>query len=331
MSITIARPAGGSLVASSKLDKLQELLGQVKGEAKKTVLRDIRVERLRDQIRSCRACPLGHQRTKAVPWSGPVEGKGDFIIVGEAPGANEDHSGVPFVGQSGKLLDRLLENGGTTRDNCFVANTLCCRPPDNRDPRAYELHACKKNFEDQLKMSGLWLGVTLGGYALANVLGRKREDIRIRDEKEKAFWKDGRIWLATYHPSYALKNLDARGEIVATFRWAMNIRVGDINIPRPDFSELVVKDGSGKDLGKVIDKKGWAMIHSDVLATKIVLLKNETYANRVPRALYDLTQYTVEEWLKVGQIGAKRGGWTTEELRRLHFVKSEMGGEVVVG
>lgn len=314
-----------------RLEHLRELLLKVDGPAKRKVLNEIRIENLRAQIRGCRACPLGKQRTHAVPWSGPVNGHADMILVGEAPGANEDHQGVPFVGQSGKLLNRLLEDGGTTRDNCFVANTLCCRPPDNRDPRPYELHACKPNFVAQLQMSGLWLGVTLGGYALANVLGRKREEIRIGDEKEKAFWKDGRIWLATYHPSYALKNLDARAEIIATIKWAISIRVGDINIPRPDFSELKVKDGSGHDVGKVIDKKGWAMLHSDVLGTKIVLLKNETYAPRVPKALDVLTRYTVEEWLKVGEIGPKRGGWTRDELRRLHFVKSEMGGEIIIG
>lgn len=314
-----------------KADQLQELLGKVKGPAKRRVLEELRVERLRDQIRGCRACPLGRQRTRAVPWSGPIGGKADLLIVGEAPGADEDRTGVPFVGRSGQLLDRLLEQAGTTRDNCFVANTLCCRPPDNRDPRPYELHSCKPNFVAQIDIAGLWLGVALGGYALASVLGKKRDEVRIGEAKETAYWKDGRIWLATYHPSYALRNLDAQLDIAASLRWAMAIRRGDVNIPKPDFSELKVRDSSGQDLGAVIEKKGWAMIHSTVLATKIVLLKNESYATRVPISLKDLCRYTVEEWLKVGELGPKRGGWKVEELRRLHFVKCEMGGEVVVG
>lgn len=319
------------VVASSRLTDLQALLPKVSGQAKRNVLREIRIEKLRGQIRGCRACPLGNQRHHSVPWSGPVDGKADLMLIGEAPGATEDSQGVPFVGRSGQLLDRLLLDAGTSRERSFVANTLCCRPPENRDPRAYELNACKPNFNDQLQMSGLWLGVALGGYAIANVLGKPRASISVGEAKETPYWKDGRIWLTTYHPAYAIKNIDARREIVGTLRWAMAIRVGDINIPRPDFAELRVSDGGGRDIGSVIKKKGWALLYSATLGTKIVLLKDITHKAKVPRALDGIGVYTVEEWLKVGEIGPKRGGWTRDELRRLHFVKTEMGGEIVVG
>lgn len=142
------------------VDALRKTLQAVKSpQAKKLILKQIRTETLVDQIRGCRDCGLGLIRTRAVPWSGPTEGAAELIIVGEAPGAEEDRTGIPFVGRSGKLLDLLLERAGTTRDRCFVANTLCCRPPDNRDPRPDELAACRVNFDDQLAISGAFIGV----------------------------------------------------------------------------------------------------------------------------------------------------------------------------
>ncbi|KKN17451.1 hypothetical protein LCGC14_0965800, partial [marine sediment metagenome] len=83
-------------------------------------------ESLRHQIRKCRRCGLNRTRSHAVPFSGPTRGRADLMIVGEAPGASEDSKGIPFVGASGKLLDLALSQAGTKRDQCFVANTLCC-------------------------------------------------------------------------------------------------------------------------------------------------------------------------------------------------------------
>lgn len=316
------------------VDALRKTLQAVKSpQAKKLILKQIRTETLVDQIRACRACGLGMIRNRAVPWSGPTEGAAELIIVGEAPGAEEDKKGVPFVGRSGALLDLLLERSGTSRDRCFVVNTLACRPPDNRDPRPEELEACRPNFDDQLAISGAFIGVCLGGYALANVLGIPREQVVIKETKETVFWKDGRIWLSTYHPSYALRNIDAQAEIKKTLEWALNIYHGDLSIPRPDkvaeWKEIGLVDGSGRNIGEVLKKQKWVLIHSKVLNTQIVVKLSDFV--KVPTALDGVPVYLLDEWVKMGQAGAKRGGWTVDELRRMHFVKAEMGGTVMTG
>lgn len=316
------------------VESLRQTLQAVKSpQAKKLILKQIRVETLIDQIRGCRSCDLGMIRQRAVPWSGPVEGAAELIIVGEAPGAEEDTRGVPFVGRSGKLLDLLLERSGTSRERCFVVNTLACRPPDNRDPRPEELAACRPNFDDQLMISGTFIGVCLGAYALANVLGIPREQVVIKETKEIAYWKDGRIWLSTYHPSYALRNIDAQAEIRKTLEWALNIYHGDLNIPRPDkvaeWKEIGLVDGSGRNIGEVLRKQKWVLIHSKVLNTQIVV-KLSAFI-KVPTALDGVPVYLLDEWVKLGFAGVKRGGWTVDELRRFHFVRQEMNGMVVTG
>lgn len=316
------------------VDALRQTLQAVSSpQAKKLILKEIRKQTLIDQIRGCRDCGLGMERTRAVPWSGPTEGAAEIIIVGEAPGAEEDQRGIPFIGRSGKLLDLLLERAGTSRDRCFVANTLCCRPPDNRDPRPEELSACLPNFLDQLAISGTFIGVCLGGYALANVLGIPREKVVIKETKEVAYWKDGRIWLSTYHPSYALRNIDAQAEIRRTLEWALNIYHGDLSIPRPDkvaeWKEIGLVDGSGRNIGEALQKQKWVLVHSTVLNTQIVV-KLQAHV-KVPAALTGVPVYLLDEWVKMGLAGAKRGGWTVDEMRRMHFVKMEMNGMVVTG
>jgi uracil-DNA glycosylase len=170
--------------------------------ARKALLRKARqkaqgnqADELRIQIIKCRNCGLNRTRNNAVPYSGPTHGKADLMLVGEAPGADEDAKGVPFVGKSGKLLDRLLRVAGTDRDRCFVANTLACRPPNNRDPKARELEACRPNFDAQIELADVPVGVTLGAYALANVIGKARSSVSMGEYLDKPVWVDGRIWI----------------------------------------------------------------------------------------------------------------------------------------
>jgi uracil-DNA glycosylase family 4 len=123
-----------------------------------------RLKEVYEQARSCARCPqLAEGRTTVVFGSGNADA--DLMFVGEAPGANEDRQGLPFVGQAGKLLDQLLGEIGLTRADVFVVNTLKCRPPGNRDPLPGELENCQEYLEEQLRLIEPRVVCTLGNFA----------------------------------------------------------------------------------------------------------------------------------------------------------------------
>src|SRR5579875_3076010 len=111
----------------------------------------------------CVACPLHETRARVVFGSGNADA--DLMFVGEAPGANEDQQGLPFVGQAGKLLSKLLEEIGLRREDVFVANTLKCRPPGNRDPYPNEIDACSDYLHRQVDLIQPAVICTLGNFA----------------------------------------------------------------------------------------------------------------------------------------------------------------------
>ncbi|SVC70462.1 uncharacterized protein METZ01_LOCUS323316, partial [marine metagenome] len=113
---------------------------------------------------SCTACGLAEGRTQVVFGNGSPDA--DVMFVGEAPGAREDEQGVPFVGRSGQLLDRLLaEELGMDRSDVYIANVVKCRPPDNRDPRPEEIAACRPWLARQMDLVDPSVVVTLGNFA----------------------------------------------------------------------------------------------------------------------------------------------------------------------
>src|SRR3954466_1063560 len=113
---------------------------------------------------ACTRCPqLASTRTTVVFGSGPADA--DLMFVGEAPGANEDKQGLPFVGQAGRLLDTLLEEIGMSRADVFIANTLKCRPPGNRDPQPGEIDACQDYLFRQLELIEPKVICTLGNFS----------------------------------------------------------------------------------------------------------------------------------------------------------------------
>ena len=123
---------------------------------------------LEAKIRMCRKCPLSRLRTNAVPGEGPVPCQ--IVFVGEAPGAEEDAQGRPFVGRAGKYMDEVLGRLGLSRKDIFITNVLKCRPPENRDPRPEEVEACTPYLERQLMIIRPRVVVTLGRHALNYVL-----------------------------------------------------------------------------------------------------------------------------------------------------------------
>jgi DNA polymerase len=151
--------------------------------------------------RTCVACPeLVEGRTQVVPGLAPPEA--DLLLVGEAPGAQEDAVGVPFVGRAGQLLDGLLAEVGLTRDRVAVANVLKCRPPGNRKPRRGEVARCRPWLERQIDLLDPALIVALGGTAAEWFVGPSARIASLRGQVRSY---DGRPLLVTYHPSAAIR------------------------------------------------------------------------------------------------------------------------------
>jgi DNA polymerase len=116
-----------------------------------------------DEARVCVRCPLHQTRTQVVFGSGNADA--ELMFVGEAPGANEDRQGLPFVGQAGKLLEKLLDEIGMTRQDVFICNVLKCRPPSNRDPQPNEIHSCEGYLRSQVELIEPTMICTLGNFA----------------------------------------------------------------------------------------------------------------------------------------------------------------------
>jgi DNA polymerase len=135
------------------------------------------------QAMGCQRCPqLASTRTTVVFGSGHADA--DLMFVGEAPGANEDKQGLPFVGQAGRLLDTLLEEIGLTRSDVFVANTLKCRPPGNRDPLPQEIDACQDYLFRQLELIEPRVVCTLGNFATKLLRGDMTGITRLHGHEE---------------------------------------------------------------------------------------------------------------------------------------------------
>jgi DNA polymerase len=152
-------------------------------------------------VRGCTACTdLAASRIQVVPGV-VVPGPG-LLLVGEAPGAQEDEVGVPFVGRAGQLLDRELAAVGLARPDVSVVNVLKCRPPGNRKPSRAEVARCRPWLERQVQLAGPLLVVTLGGTAAEWALGT---GTRLGASRGTVHRVDGRPLLVTYHPSAALR------------------------------------------------------------------------------------------------------------------------------
>lgn len=155
---------------------------------------------LRERILDCRACDLHATSSGPVPFSGLTPAA--FAIVGEAPGAEEDKGGEPFVGRAGKLLRGHLAAGGVDATQAFICNTVSCFP--NGTPRPASIGACRQNLWDQLALSEASTILALGSVAL----GAFRPDLRITMAHGQTFSWNGRRVFTTYHPAAALRRTD---------------------------------------------------------------------------------------------------------------------------
>lgn len=148
----------------------------------------------------CTACGLSETRTNVVFGAGAADA--DVMIVGEGPGQQEDEQGLPFVGRSGQLLERLLGEIGLGRDEVYIANVVKCRPPKNRDPREDEIDACKGYLRRQIELIDPMAVITLGNFSTKLLLNTTVGITRMRGTAYE-WW--GRHLVPTFHPAAALR------------------------------------------------------------------------------------------------------------------------------
>ena len=164
---------------------------------------------LRDDVAQCQKCPqLASSRTQTVFGAGSVSPR--LCFLGEAPGADEDASGIPFVGRAGKLLTKIIEACTLSREDVYILNVLKCRPPENRRPHPEEVKNCRSFFEQQLEIVRPEFICCLGASAAHALLETTQA---IGSLRKKWFeYKESRV-ICTYHPSYLLRNPSAKRDV----------------------------------------------------------------------------------------------------------------------
>jgi DNA polymerase len=165
------------------------------------------LEKIADEIDRCRKCDLGSLRTNSVPGEGSPRAR--ITFVGEAPGADEDAQGRPFVGRAGQLLDKIIKACGLKRNEVWIGNILKCRPPENRDPRPEEIISCLPYIQRQIELIKPEIIVALGAHAARTLLNTNKAIGEIRGQFLEYYAGIGRPpmkLIATFHPAYLLRN-----------------------------------------------------------------------------------------------------------------------------
>src|SRR5215208_4457066 len=158
---------------------------------------------LQSEVAGCTRCRLSQARTQVVFGSGSPEA--ELMFVGEAPGYHEDQQGVPFVGQAGQLLEKLLNGIGLTRADVYIANVLKCRPPGNRDPQPEEIEACESHLFRQIELIRPKVVATLGNFATKLLSGKPLGITRVHGQEQEVTLGGSRVVLyPLFHPAAAL-------------------------------------------------------------------------------------------------------------------------------
>ena len=171
-----------------------------------------RLEALATQIRSCAQCPLHATRTKAVPGEGASSVR--VMLIGEAPGREEDQRGQPFVGAAGRFLDEVLAGSGVDRRDLFITNTVKCRPENNRPPRKREVDTCTSLYLfEQIELINPALIMVLGSVATKKLLGVNS----VNEVRGRVLEHNNRKYLAGYHPAASFYREDMAENIRQDF------------------------------------------------------------------------------------------------------------------
>ena len=166
------------------------------------------IEEIRADIGNCTRCPLWEGRTKIVHSTGNRQA--DLMFVGEAPGADEDAQGEPFVGRSGQLLTKIIESIGMKREDVFIGNINRCRPPGNRAPTLAEAHTCRPFLTREISVVRPKVIVVMGNTAMKNLLDTKEGITKLRGEFQDYY---GVKVMPTFHPAYLLRDPRKKREV----------------------------------------------------------------------------------------------------------------------
>jgi len=158
---------------------------------------------IRKEVENCRKCPLYKKRKKVVFGDGNPDSK--LMVIGEAPGKEEDETGIPFVGRAGRLLRKLLKDTGL--EEFYITNVVKCRPPHNRTPLKKEIEACVPFLERQIALLKPSIILTLGNTAFKAVTG---ENHKLTDVRGKILKISQKVICPSFHPSFALRNKRAK-------------------------------------------------------------------------------------------------------------------------
>lgn len=198
-------------------------------------------EQLTERIRRCQACGLCQGRRQAVPGMGNRQAR--WMIVGEAPGEQEDHQGLPFVGPAGQLLDAMLAAMGLTREaDVYIANVIKCRPPHNRNPEPDEIARCQPYLRRQIELVQPDILLAVGRFAAQALLQGvvpEVDKLPLGRLRGRVHTVDQRPLVVTYHPAYLLRSPAEKGKVWADLCLAME-RMGHnpLQRPAPDAAEL---------------------------------------------------------------------------------------------
>jgi uracil-DNA glycosylase family 4 len=184
------------------------------------------------EVAGCTKCRLAQGRTQVV--FGVGDPSADLMFVGEAPGFHEDQQGVPFVGQAGKLLDKLLAGIGLEREQVYIANVLKCRPPGNRDPQPDEIEACEGHLFRQISLIEPKVVATLGNFATKLLSGKPTGITRVHGAEQEATLGGRRVLLyPLYHPAAALYTPAMLKVLEADFRRLPDLLGRTAEEPKP--------------------------------------------------------------------------------------------------
>lgn len=208
---------------------------------------------LYNEVQTCTKCPLHETRGKAVFGAGNADA--DLMFVGEAPGAEEDRQGLPFVGRAGKLLGELLEGIGLSRDRVFIANVLKSRPPSNRDPLPPEIDACRPYLFEQIRLIEPRVVCTLGNFATKLLSGSPAGITRVRGIPQVHELGGLTVFLMPlFHPAAALRATAVKETLREDFERLAELLEGPAPAPVREIAEAVESHQEGAASPPAIDQ-----------------------------------------------------------------------------
>jgi DNA polymerase len=208
------------------------------------------------EVSRCTKCPLHETRTKAVFGAGNADA--DLMFVGEAPGAEEDRQGLPFVGRAGRLLNELLVEIGLSREDVFICNVLKSRPPNNRDPAPTEIAACEPYLFEQVRLIQPRVVCTLGNFATKLLTGNPTGITRVRGTPQTHELGGRTVFLLPlFHPAAALRTPAVKEQLRGDFATIPALIEQALPQPMPSAEEIAAETATEDDPPPPADQLGF--------------------------------------------------------------------------